>query len=278
FGYGWRLVNREVEIQSNVPATGLEEQGIYNPYRIGTRVYLTLPDGTRAGFTFAPVAHQQSGVTYYTPAWQADPRASYQLASADATLTLAVDRLYDLETARPYNPASGDFGREQFTLTAPDGTLYVLNARDGVQEEVLPGGTRLHISDAGIVSSAGDQLIFVRDAQGRLTTVIAPDGTRLQYEYDTDGNLVSARNVATGQSSRYGYQSVPVHLLPEAVSPASGTSVAIRYAPTLLVSPLTADLGGTGQFLTSNPAGALAAGSTNRYTFSLRPSEISSTA
>ena len=44
------------------------------------------------------------------------------------------------------------------------------------------------------------------------------------------------------------------------------------------VLPLTADLGSSGQFLASNPAGALAAGGTNRYTFSLRPSELLATA
>ena len=84
--------------------------GHLQPVPIGTRLYLTLPDGTRAGFTFAPVEHQQLGVVYYTPAWQADPGVTYTLSSAPAVLGAAVDRLYDLRTAQPYNPASGDFG------------------------------------------------------------------------------------------------------------------------------------------------------------------------
>ena len=44
-----------------MPLTGNEDLGVYNPFRIGTRVYLTLPDGGeryagRVGFTFDPVA------------------------------------------------------------------------------------------------------------------------------------------------------------------------------------------------------------------------------
>jgi YD repeat-containing protein len=278
FGYGWRLANRDTNIQTSVPATGLEAQGIYNPFRIGTRVFITLPDGSRAGFTFAPLAHQQSGVTYYTPAWQADPGVAYHLASADAVLTLAVDHLYDLRTAHPYNPASGDFGAREYTLTGPDGTVYYLSTRHGVQEEIRPGGAHLIFSDGGITAATGESIQFVHDAQGRLTSITAPDGTGVVYTYDSAGNLVAARNLSTGQPSRYGYLSGSVHLLTEVVSPSGGKSAVIRYTPTLQVFPLTADLGSSGQFLASDRGGALAAGGTDRYAFSLQPSEIRSTA
>src|SRR5262249_32965784 len=160
---------------------GLEDQGIYNPFRIGTRVYLTLPDGTRAGFTFAPVAHPQSGVTYYTPAWQADPGIAYKLTSADAVMTLAVHPLYDLPTAHPYTPASGDFGTREYTLTAPDGTVYYLSTRHGVQEEILPGGAHLIFSESGITAATGESIQFVHDTAGRITSITAPDGTGVVY-------------------------------------------------------------------------------------------------
>ena len=109
FGYGWRLAVQDVSIQTTVPPTGHESSGIFNPFRIGTRVYLTLPTGQRVGFTFAPARHDVPGLTYYTPAWTADPGGDYTLASAAAELTRGGDRLYDLQTARPYNPASGEF-------------------------------------------------------------------------------------------------------------------------------------------------------------------------
>ena len=59
FGHGWRSANRDTQIQAGVPATGRESLGVYEPFRIGTRVYITLPDGNRVGFTFAPERHEQ---------------------------------------------------------------------------------------------------------------------------------------------------------------------------------------------------------------------------
>ncbi len=74
FGYGWRLANTDTEIQTDVPLTGNEDLGVYNPFRIGTRLYLTLPDGSRVGFTFEPVAHEQTGVTYLHARLRGRPR------------------------------------------------------------------------------------------------------------------------------------------------------------------------------------------------------------
>ena len=276
FGYGWRLTNTDVDIQTNVMPTGAEAQGIYNPFAVGTRLYLTLPNGNRAGFTFTPVAHQQGGVTYYTPAWTADPGVNYTLSSAYDVMTLAVTRYYDLETAQPYNPASGGFAGPQYTLTGPDGTVYYLNTQNGVQEEVLPGGATLTFSQSGIVSSTGQSIIFVHDAQGRLTTAIAPDGTCVVYSYDANGNLVSARNIALGQSNQYGYSSGSQHLLEINVQP-GGPDSAIQYSPSPTVFPLT-DLGTTGQFVTTPAMGTLVAGTTDRYAFVLTPSELAGTA
>lgn len=46
--------------------------GIYEPFRIGARLYLIAPDGERVGFTFNPQKQEIPGLTYYTPAWEAD--------------------------------------------------------------------------------------------------------------------------------------------------------------------------------------------------------------
>src|SRR5207237_6106553 len=130
-----------------------------------------------------------------------------------------------------------------------------------------PDGTSLVFSSSGITASTGESIQFGHDAAGRITSIVAPDGTRVIYTYDGSGNLVAARNLVAGQSSRYGYQSGPKHLLTEAVAPWSGTSAAVQYAPTLQVVSLTADLGSSGQFLASDRSGTLAAGGTDRYAF-----------
>ncbi|HND56842.1 MAG TPA: hypothetical protein PLV92_30695, partial [Pirellulaceae bacterium] len=69
FGGGWRLANRDAAIETTVPPTGRESLGVFNPLREGSRVYVTLPDGHRVGFTFTPIKSALSGVTTYEPAY-----------------------------------------------------------------------------------------------------------------------------------------------------------------------------------------------------------------
>ena len=66
--------------------TGWKFEGVYSPFVSNTRVYVTLPDGSRTGFTFTPTAHAQTGVVYYTPTFTADAGGTYSLASASGTL------------------------------------------------------------------------------------------------------------------------------------------------------------------------------------------------
>jgi len=153
FGFGWRLANVDPEIQTSVPPTGRENLGTYNPFVDGTRVYLTLPDGQRVGYTFAPEKHVQSGVTYYTPEFVADPGVTYRLDSAYVVLSKGPNGYYELQTARPYNPANGAFGRADYTLTAADGTVSHLSTAHGVLDETMPGGNQLYFSDSGITSA-----------------------------------------------------------------------------------------------------------------------------
>src|SRR5262249_47458809 len=73
FGYGGRLPNRKVALPPSTCPPGHEDQGLYSPYRAGTRLYLSAPNGDEVGFVFNPVRHQQPGVAYYTPAWDPLP-------------------------------------------------------------------------------------------------------------------------------------------------------------------------------------------------------------
>jgi len=276
FGFGWRLVNRDFDIQTDVSAALGGETSLYEPYRIGTRLYLTVPEGQRVGFTFIPQMHEFAGITYYTPAWQADPGVTYSLESAHTLLILAGSKLYDLRTARPYNPASGAFGDHDFTLTAPDGTIYHLNADRGVEEQIAPDGTHFVYSDSGIVGPSGQMIQFVKDGQGRISSIIAPDGTRVVYTYDNNGNLVSVRNLVTSQSSYYAYTSEEMHLLTLTIEP-DGSGTAVNYDPAPQELPVKAHLGTVNDFNSAIYEESLLAGLTDRYTFILRDSELAST-
>src|SRR5262249_35808958 len=148
--------------------------------------YLTLPDGRRVGFTFTPQRHEQTGLVFYTPAWQADPGAGYTLSSAGAMLSKAGDRFYGVQTGLPYNPASGRFSGPDYTLTGPGGVIYFLSATNGVVEQVLPNGERLVFSDSGVTHSNGAAVRFTQDAMDRMIAIIAPDDTRVLYSYDAE--------------------------------------------------------------------------------------------
>lgn len=119
---------------------GREELGVYEPYRVGTRLYLTTPTGERVGFTFAPTRKEITGLSYYSPQWVADSGVEYTLSSADAKLTLAGNRFYEMNTGFAYNPASGDFNEAEFTLTYADGTQYLISCEKGITEQIAANG------------------------------------------------------------------------------------------------------------------------------------------
>ena len=276
FGYGWRLANRETDIQTNILPTGQEEFGLFNAFRLGTRLYLTTPEGERLGFTFGPQRHELGAAVYYTPAWQADPGGTYALASVDAMLAKAGSRFYDQATGQPYNPANPFFTGADYKLTDPDNTRYLIDTERGVNETITPAGAHLFYTDSGITAAGGQAIQFMHDDAGRLQRIIAPDGTVLQYQYNDIGNLVAVRNVTTGAATRYGYDPTDPHLLTSAVT-GGAAGQAILYEGTPVTAPVLADLGGAGTFASLTTLGTLAADTTDRYTFSIRASEIGST-
>jgi hypothetical protein len=192
FGYGWRLALRDTNIQSDVPLTGRESLGDYAPFEAGTRVYVTLPTGDRVGFTFEPVKQSIPGLVYYTPAFVADPGVNWTLQSAATQLSRIGSRFYDLQTGQPYNPAGWSTGT-QYTLVAPDGTSYEIDASLGVTGIDFTDGVHFAVSGSGIYAPNGDAVSFVGGTSG-ITKVIGPDGDQVVYLYDTGQPHLGARS------------------------------------------------------------------------------------
>jgi YD repeat-containing protein len=276
FGPGWRLALRDLDLQTDVPATGREASGVANPFSLGTRVYLTLPTGERVGFTFTPEKHELPGISYYTPAFTADAGVTWTLNAIDSKLSLAGNRLFDLGTGLPYNPALAAAGEAQLVLKAPDGTAYHLDAAHGVTAIVASSGKRLVVSDSGIVAANGDSVRFVSNADGQLASISGPGGERIVYGYDGEGRLSSVRRIADSESTHYGYEVGPAGRL----SIVTGAhDLAIDYgAATPVVAGLTGDLGAARSYLATPFSGDLTAGAVDRLAFALRPSEFASTA
>jgi YD repeat-containing protein len=281
FGYGWRLTDREINLRTDTPLTGYESEGIYNPYHTGTKLYLTTPDGQDIGFTFNPVATVTPGVTYYAPAWDVMPGSptGWTLTTPGLKLMKAGNLFFDLATARPYNPLSPFFKGQDFVLTGPDGTQYGIDASLGIISITTPSGGVVHVGDSGIVGADGTTIQFFSDSAGRIDRMVAPDGTTTVYTYDAQGNLTAARQLSNGATDRYGYDPNTPHALTTAVN-ASGTGTAISYSLTALPATATvlANVGPAAQFTGQTYSGTLAAGASDNYAFSVRSSEINSTA
>ena len=110
----------------------------------------------------------------------------------------------------------------------------------------------------------------------RLSSITAPDGRRVIYSYDQQGNLVSARDLITGDTSRYGYDAQHRVTL---VTRTGQTGQVIDHTSPLTpnASPVKADLGAAVTYLQNPYTSTLAPGATDRLVFSVRPSEVNAT-
>ncbi|MFN0038823.1 MAG: tandem-95 repeat protein, partial [Burkholderiales bacterium] len=272
FGAGWELVWRDLRVGTDVPRTGSEASGVYNPLRQGSRVILDTPDGGRAGFTFAPRQITGQGFSYFLPEWVPDAGVTWKLESASMPLQRAAGKFYSLDDGSAYNPASLFGERAQYTLIDTAGTRWAINAADGLTSVIYSDGVRLLVGDSGIVGPGNEGIVFSNDAQGRIKGVTAPDGRSFGYGYDDSGNLNSARNLSAGTSERYGYADPARHRLTLASGPAGGQSIA--YGTTVTTRTITADLGAALSYLSRPFAGTLGAGVEDLYSLAVRPSEV----
>jgi len=257
FGPGWRLTLFDLAAMSD------SEGG----FRAGTRVVVTLPDGSRAGFSFAPQRHDQAGLTWYSAAFVADAGVTWSLTAPETELMRAGDRYYDLSSGRAYTGGN-------YWLTAPDGSLYQFldNSLRAIQ---FSDGVRLDVADSGIHAADGSAIRFITDESGRIGRVVAPDGREFLYSYDARGDLAQVRDLSAAQSARYGYDAS--HRLTLAVNATGGE--AVEYSGGGVVThALTADLGSALNYLAAPVAGSLTAGAVDRYGFTPRASELAATA
>ncbi|XZE22599.1 FG-GAP-like repeat-containing protein [Pirellulaceae bacterium SH449] len=198
FGYGWRMEYRNTDLRVSLPKSGLEDLGIYTPFRSGTKIFMTLPGGQRVGWTFTPEIKVLPGFSRNENLIVASPRYTPDRGNT-ATLSagsgwLTVNQFGELYATggMPWNPASPDFGGG-FTVTLADGTRYFIDGTTGLmQTSVDRNGNTLTFSDSGITSSLGDVGITIaRDRHGRITSITDPAGHAIRYGYSSSGDLVS---------------------------------------------------------------------------------------
>ena len=170
FGYGWRMEFVDTQLRTTVATTGMEEDGIYNSFSDGTRVYVTLPGGKREGFTFRPQlapGFKGSLLGICLPKFVADAGVTDELAVPSYDLCIGPEgEIVDFGSGLAYNPSSPLFGGS-YVLTTKDGIAYDIDGNTGKLRTVTdPNANVLAFSESGISSSTGTQVAFERDPQG----------------------------------------------------------------------------------------------------------------
>ena len=211
FGYGWNLSAAEGNIRETLQVSQAELDGVptlfggAEAFFDGTKVYITTPDGQRAGFTFAPEP-DTFGIlgNVWSPKFLADPGTSYQLEVPDIALSPKPGGTFGLYLI------GGNYNPREYTLVAKDQTRYIYDQFDDLKTIEDRNGVTLEYQHDGIFSSTGLSIDFVRDVQGRITEIIDTESNSILYGYDANGDLVSVTN-QDGFSNTITYLSDPAH-------------------------------------------------------------------
>jgi RHS repeat-associated protein len=249
-GYGWRLAFRDVDLRTSVAPSGSENIGIYPPFRDGTRVYVTVPGGQRQGFTFQPLGQNLLGLIVYTPNFVPDPGVTSTLTLSGATTMLRDDNTgeyYSIAGDRlAFNPADDIYGAV-YTLTTRNGLAYRIDAPTSQLLSVSDSnGNTLTFSDAGITSSAGQNITFQRDAQGRISDIVDPMGNKVHYQYSDQGDLVAVTD-RDGHTTQFIYNKNHPHYLDQVIDPLGHTGARVEYDAQGRLTSTTDSAGNTTQ-------------------------------
>ena len=247
FGYGWTLdiSNTKVAIDfGDGVQTGPASPAI--PFEQGTRVIVTLPDGSKEGFTFWPTPTTQGFITSpdYTPQFIPDVGVKSQLIVPVRYIRPWGDGTYlDMETGTDYTPVDPVMGG-LYTLILRNGNELVIDAETGDMLKVIdPSGNTLTYSGMGIQHSSGRGVDFERNnPHGFITAVIDPAGNRIEYGYDDAGNLTSVTDRA-GATTSFTYLETPAHYLDQVIDPYGRPAARTEYDEQGRIKTIT-DAGG----------------------------------
>jgi len=156
FGLGWSLAWNEVDVRRDVN---------YN-------VFLTLPDGRRVRFRYAPTP---AGLGVFNTAFVADGGVYDTLENLDCPQVLGA----------PPAPLCGGFqtwNPQNWRLRTKAGFTYLISG-NSIRRMEDRNGNWVEITSTGITSNTGRNVVVTRDNLGRITRIIPPAGGEHRYEY-----------------------------------------------------------------------------------------------
>ncbi len=213
FGQGWSVGYQDVFVQESRPAgfnwfldsyasgpLGVLTTYCVRPYGDNI-VTVTMPDGDVERFraVATPECNEAMPLLDVEIVFEA-------LDGTDSTLEALngnSGRLVNQHLVDPGEPGIPlDISR--YRLTTREGQSYELEQGVGIRTLTVPSGDVLTFDENGITHSSGATVAFVRDAEGRIEQIQAPDGTHLTYVYNSDGDLTDYAD-QTDALTRYTY-------------------------------------------------------------------------
>jgi RHS repeat-associated protein len=210
FGFGWTMGLAEGRIRETRPIKPNESLFDNVPFRTGTRVYIDSPSGRRVAFTFDPAAEESLLGTMFYPRFTADPGVHERLEVESIPLRQNSDGTFKLYFgAFDYNP-------RVYTLITKDQVRYTYDQFDGLLSIQNRNDVRLTWTNTGVSSSVGESITWTRDALGRITQIIDPNGNPITYSYSPEGDLISVTD-QLGNVTTMSYLPDRPHFLTQAV-------------------------------------------------------------
>ncbi|MBQ0011946.1 MAG: cellulose binding domain-containing protein [Clostridiales bacterium] len=150
--------------------------------------------------------------------FEAKGHCSSTLEILDAHTGLTYDSVNDILLGEEFKP----FTPQNFLLTTRDGTKYYFNLENGLYKVEDNYGKTIEITDDGVFYSDGTGIDFVRDEEGKITSI--SDGERLvTYDYDDNGDLTSVGEKLVSEPENGGrttsFTYIDNHYLEEIIDP-----------------------------------------------------------
>ena len=231
FGYGWKLEIAKAELQVVEETLGGMGSGRFRSFVDGTRVLVKLPDGTTEGFTFvAEPGTQVFGMALdWRPAFQPDLGNTTRL-TVERRVLIKLNDEYLTPEGITYHPQDPQIDAT-YQLKSPGGLIHNLPARTGKTASLQDRNENvLRFREDGMETSRGRNIVFERDAEGRIRKIIDPRGNAMEYFYDDHGDLVAVTDREGNRISYRYHQDFP-HFLDQVVDPFGVPALKAEYRP-----------------------------------------------
>ena len=198
FGFGWTLSIEDLTVgESGVTGVSFAGQVILGPFQTfclapvkPSVVTITMPDGEVQEFepVVTPSCQQFTPMDQVTVGFRALPGTHSTLEPADGNLALVVGAFPG--TVQLFRQSDFTvYDADRYRLTLRDGREFLIDQEEGLKSLTDLNDNRLTIGPGGITHSSGKGVVFNRDAQGRIESVVDPEGNPMFYVYDGGGDL-----------------------------------------------------------------------------------------